>query len=295
VSNDLIVLGLNAASDIPIGLEQGAIYELIGPDGWRAVLNNPGDPDHVGFLTEPPSGIGDGAEVRESADVIVEGDGGVHGNFYRGRRPWTMTGLIDTTVRPIDGNVEMVVVVNRRIQRLKRATRGLRADTTLRWSPQGGVPVELRARRQTSPRFTNRLPKAFTFGMVSAEWRILGQIVKSQAGAGAATLTCRNDGDVEADAVITLRNAWTNPVITNQQTGQAMSLTANGGLTMGAGDVLVIDTAAKTILLNGLNRYDRLAFPASSWIDVVAADNAMTATGVGAGGTWQVDWRDAWE
>lgn len=295
MSNELIVLGLNASSDVPIGLEQGAVYELVGPDGWRAVLNNPGDPDHVGFLTEPPSGIGDGAEVRESADLIVEGDGGVHGAFYRGRRPWTMTGMIDPTIRAVDGNVTMPVIVNRRIQRLKRATRALRNDTTLRWAPQGGVPVELRGRRQTPPRFTQRMPKLFTFGMVSAEWRILGQIVKSQAGAYNATLTCRNDGDVDTDAVITLRGPWTNPVVTNQQTGELVSLTANGGLTMGTGDVLVIDTAAHTIALNGLNRYDRLAFPASTWLALDPADNALVATGGAAGATWQVDYRDAWE
>lgn len=87
---------LAAGADIAIGVEQGAKYELIGPDGTRAVFNDPGDIDHVGFLTAVPSGL-DSPEVRESADVLVEADGGVHGDFWFGRRPFTLEGLIDPT------------------------------------------------------------------------------------------------------------------------------------------------------------------------------------------------------
>lgn len=295
MSDSLVLLGLNPASDVPLGVEQGARYELIGPDGWRAVLNDPTDIDHVGFLTEPPSGIGDGAEVRPSVDVIVEGDGAVHGAFYRGPRPWTLSGIIDPTIRDLDGPVELAELVNRRITRLKRATRGLRTDAVMRWQPQGGRPVELRGRRATTPRFAGRMPKTFALGMTSSEWRILSQVVNSASAAAAAGITARNEGDVESDLVITLRGAWVNPTITNNTTGRVMALTANGGLTMLAGDTLVIDTASKTIRLNGANRYDRLAFPASTWLELTAADNALAATGGPIGATWAVDWRDSWE
>lgn len=87
---------LGAASEVAVGVEQGAKYELVAPDGTRAVLNDRSDPDFVGYLTSPPAGI-DSPEVRESADLLVEADGGVHGAFYFGRRPVTLEGIIDPT------------------------------------------------------------------------------------------------------------------------------------------------------------------------------------------------------
>lgn len=489
----------NVQSDYPVGLEQGARYVLTGPDGTRAVLNDRSDPDFVGFLTAPPSGF-DSPDVRESADVVVEGDGGVHGRFYFGRRPWTLAGLIDPTPGPNDyvetvtaqyvnlhpnpgaevdaagyvagtnavaavrstttanagaasaritatagGNmtsrfvialpggggpsvgqpfnwsvsvrtaaarsvrlgvtfldaanaaigatsssgstalaantwtalayttgaipvgtvsvqIEVVVlaalaaelayvdtntvtvgtappivfdgdtlpgafpnrtswtgtagsststyslvtrtpmgagqVANRRINRLQRASRALRADAVLTWTPAGGLPVQVEGRRQSPLRIVDRLPKTFQLAMVSAERRILGQTVKSVSGVGTANLTVRNDGNTNGSPVITLRETWTNAILTNQNTGEALRLTANGGLAMGAGDVVVIDVAAKTITKNGVNVYSLLAFPTSAWWETLPGDTVVVPTGAGTGGnpgTWQIDAQDAWE
>ena len=280
----------NVESDIALGLEQGAHYVLTGPDGRRASFNDSSDPDHVGFLTKPPSGF-DSPDTRESADVIVEGDGGVHGSFYYGRRPWTLEGMIDPVPR-LAGDEELGVaaLVNRRVDRLKRASRALRGNATLRWTPQGGAGVELEARRQ-SIRITDRMPKTFLLAMVSSDIRFLSQIVNADAAAGTADLEARNQGNTSAPWTITLRNAFTNPVITNNATGQVLSLS----ITLVASDELVIDSRAKTITLNGDNAYDVLDFPASDWLDLVAGDNTLSVVGEGSGAAWGITWRDAWD
>lgn len=282
----------NLESDITLGLEQGARYVITGPDGRRAVLNDPSDIDHVGFLDAPPAGL-DSADIRESSDLIVEGDGGVHGAFYLGRRPWTMSGLIDTIPRqPGEELLVSAALVNRRIDRLKRATRALRADATLAWTPQDGVDVELAGRLQNL-RLTERRPRKFLLAMVAADPRIYARIVQHDAAGGDDDLELRNDGNTPAPWVITLRHNWTNPTITNQTTGEVLSLT----IALAAGDTLVIDSRAKTILKNGSNAYSALDFPESDWWDLVAGDNPIAATGkgtTGTAGTWSAEWRSAW-
>lgn len=286
----LVVVQPNVQSDVPVGLEQGAVYTITGPDGARAVFNDPTDRDFIGFLSAPPSGL-DAAEIRESSDLIVEGDGGIHGSFYFGRRPWTLEGLIDPTPRQAEDELRTEAeITNRRINRLQRATMAMRRDATLTWVPTGGSPVQVTARRQ-GLRISDRLPKRFLISMVSADPRIYGQIVKSQSiAASPGTMTLRNDGTAPSPPLITLRDGWPNPVIANQQTGEALHF----GLTTAPGDVLVIDATARTVTLNGANRYSALDFPSSDWWDVQPGDNPIAATPTSGGGSMTADFRDAW-
>jgi len=283
----------NTESVIPVGLEQGARYVIVSADGRRATFNDPSDVDHVGFLTAPPTGF-DSADIRESSDVIVEGDGGVHGNFYLGRRPWTLTGMIDPTARGVDeAAMTLAELVNRRIDKLKRATRSRLADAILYWVPQGGVPVQLSA-RLLGLRVTERHPKNFLLSMVSADPRIVSSILKDESAAGNAQITARNDGNTPAAWTITLRDNWANPTVTNDSTGQIIDLT----MALAATDVCVIDSRSKTITKNGSNAYSALGFPGSEWFDLIPGDNILTPTGrgtTGTSGTWSVEWRDAWE
>src|SRR5687767_13381883 len=77
---------------LPLSAPTNAKYTLTGPQAVVAVLNDSADGNWVGDTTEV-TGL-DSPDVRESADDIVEGDGGVHGNFYYGRRPITLSGNI---------------------------------------------------------------------------------------------------------------------------------------------------------------------------------------------------------
>lgn len=77
------------------GPQYGVKYVLTGMqgDGTRVVFNDPQDADYVGMLTNI-SGL-DSPDVRESADDLIGDDGGVHGNFFHGRRPIVLEGMID--------------------------------------------------------------------------------------------------------------------------------------------------------------------------------------------------------
>jgi len=67
-------------------------------DGIRVVFNDPSDADYVGVLSNI-SGL-DSPDVREAADDLIGDDGGVHGNFYYGRRPIVLEGMIDNRPNP---------------------------------------------------------------------------------------------------------------------------------------------------------------------------------------------------
>jgi hypothetical protein len=114
---------------VPFATEVGGYYSLVSPAGVQAVFNEPTDPNYVGMLTEV-TGL-DSAEVRESANDLPEADGGVHGNFYMSRRPIVLNGSIF-------GHAT-VVERNQRMDRARRASMALRADSVLSWKPSKRV------------------------------------------------------------------------------------------------------------------------------------------------------------
>src|SRR5687767_14064650 len=77
---------------IPYSPQVGCKYTLTGPDGTIASFNDPNDANYVGVLSEV-TGL-DSPEVRESAEDLVQADGGWHGNFWFGRRPITLSGIV---------------------------------------------------------------------------------------------------------------------------------------------------------------------------------------------------------
>lgn len=100
-----------------------------------------------------------------------------------------------------------------------------------------------------------------------------GPYSNTQMGAGQ---TIANNGTWECYAKWTLHGPFSAMVITNTTTGYKMDLTANGGLTLGNTDSLVIDTTAGTMLLNGSTdershlSYDSILFP------LAKGNNAIT-------------------
>lgn len=109
----------------PFFAEINSEYRLLHPDGSVAVFNNPFDSNYVGVTTEV-SGL-DSAEVRESADILTEADGGVHGNFYYGRRPIVISGKSYNYINRVDRTLRM--------DRITRASNLMRQDGQLVWKP----------------------------------------------------------------------------------------------------------------------------------------------------------------
>lgn len=146
----------------PLGISLSTKYTLIGPDGTRVVFNEPSDADFVGAITEV-TGL-DSPEVRESAENLSGLDGGVHGNFYFGRRPITLSGTIYNVVSAEDRN--------KKITKLQQATAALRGDATLEWTPSGGEPVYVKVRRQQPLRVSGAWAKEFQVLLVAADPRV---------------------------------------------------------------------------------------------------------------------------
>jgi len=112
---------------LPTGPQFGVKYTLTGPDGTVVTFNDFSDPNNVGTLTDI-SGF-DSPEVRESADDLVEMDGGIHGSFFYGRRPITLSGLIHEHADAADRNMRMA--------RLMQATNAMRDDVVE--NPRGRI------------------------------------------------------------------------------------------------------------------------------------------------------------
>lgn len=109
----------------PHATEVGARYVLTSPEGFVAVFNDPIDPNYVGALTEV-TGL-DSPEIRESAIDLPQSDGGVHGDFFLGRRPIVMTGRVF--------NHATIAQRTARLDLARRASLALRGDSTLTWKP----------------------------------------------------------------------------------------------------------------------------------------------------------------
>lgn len=295
-----------------MAIEVGIPYELIGPDGTRIVFNDSTDADFVGLLDGESGVTGlDSAEVRESADNIVEGDGGIHGNFFYGRRPVVLSGIIWP-------DPDMATVVARQ-EKVERATNALRADATLRWTPSGSVRRRLLVRRQQPLRITQRRPKAVQIPLVSSRAIIESDALHTSilaisgsaidqgfvfdlafdlymgGGSAAGSITINNAGTADAAPIIRVDGPVTNPILANATTGEELYLT----YTLAAGEYLTLDFAddQHTVKFMGTSdRYYAFDPSRSTWWKLKPGNNDVRLRGSSYAAPAQltVIWRDAW-
>jgi len=154
---------------LPSGPQLSTKYTLTGPDGTIATFNDPFDPNFVGSITEA-TGL-DSPEVRENAENITGMDGGVHGSFFHGRRPITLSGTIYNVTSNEDRNIK--------ITKLLQASNAMREDATLEWTPAGGERQFVKVRRQQACRITGGWSKSFQLLMVAADPRLYGTTAQS--------------------------------------------------------------------------------------------------------------------
>ena len=255
----------------------------------------------LGVITNTPS---DTIDVNFKGVTLSEGStprrftGDTYPGGYPQRTAWTGTAnaspsaLYDVTRAPWEAGKTMA----RRAGRLQRATRALRGDLRVEWPPSAAPPVRIIARRAAPLRIGGRLPKTFTVPLVAADPRIYGQALRGVSGpTGAGQLSVVNDGNAAAPPTVTVRATGTlnTPiVITNHATGEDVRL----ALTLTAGQVLVVDFAAKTVTVNGANRYDAVDFTLTEWWEVQPGTQAVSVAvgGSSGAGTWDIAWRDAW-
>lgn len=114
-------------------------------------------------------------------------------------------------------------------------------------------------------------------------------------GIGARLVT--NQGDEDSDWTVQLFGPCVNPAV--RVNGVTVSMTANGGQSLLAGESIVIDTYTKTILLNGdptLSRYGKSNFVDWSWESLLLApgDNSVRISAVSGAVTGQFCWDPGW-
>jgi hypothetical protein len=95
--------------------------------------------------------------------------------------------------------------------------------------------------------------------------------------AAPAGLTCLNPGTFPTPAKITLKGPGRAISFDNRTTGQ--SIVFKGGITIAAGDLLVTDSATRTVTLNGVLQPWLIDASATTWFELAAGVNVVAVTG----------------
>ena len=105
-----------------------------------------------------------------------------------------------------------------------------------------------------------------------------------------STMTCTNSGNFSAPWVATFTGPLVAPTLTHVSSGKVLAFTG----TIASGETLVVDSAAKTVLLNGTaSRYSWL-LSTSRWFDLDPGSNAVNFGGASGAGSVSIAWRSAW-
>ena len=101
-----------------------------------------------------------------------------------------------------------------------------------------------------------------------------------------------NVGIVDTPPVITVTGPAVNPIVRLNETGESFALS----LTVGAGERIVIDMAARTVLAGGTATRRYAVVPGSSWFMLRPGANGVrfSADAYNTTATLDVAWRDAW-
>jgi hypothetical protein len=292
------------------------LYELIAPDGTRAVVGNSSaaqqDPDWIGML-DPQSniqGLLDTATVRGAGQDLVEADGQSMPPLWLGGR----SGTIQIIILPSSLDLAAIEAAG---SKFKRATRALRADGIFRFTPPNdSSPRQLRVRRQDGPRITGQRPKTGQVTLQSADPYLLSsteQSVVITPGAAAGELgipdpmpdpltsplnvtgqqSVFNAGDAPTWPRFRITGPITNPTLLNNSTGQQIVLS----YLLNAGEFLDVYPERGLILLGGTaSRYSAYQVGSTWWqLQSGTNDVRLLAAQYSAGAQVQVWWRNAWE
>lgn len=110
----------------------------------------------------------------------------------------------------------------------------------------------------------------------------------------AGTVRVTNAGSASARWTARLAGPLTNPVLTNRSTGARLAFTANGGLTLAAGEYVDLASDARSVLLAGTaSRRSQLSLD-SRWFDLPPGHTDIELTADSGTGTFAITWRSAW-
>jgi hypothetical protein len=168
--------------------------------------------------------------------------------------------------------------------KLMSATELTRAAGTLTVTETATKKIDVyRAGRVLFRPVHSLLQAKFEIPLIAPDGRILANTATTLAGAGTAT----NTGNYKASPTLTVTGAAAGPiVIANTTAGKTVTISTS----VPGGQQLVVNFKARTVLLNGVNRYDLVA-STPQWFDIAPGNNTITYSG---GGTPSLSWNDSW-
>lgn len=113
-------------------------------------------------------------------------------------------------------------------------------------------------------------------------------------GSTAGTVRVTNAGSVAAPWTGRLEGPLTDPVLTNLSTGERLAFTANGGLTLAAGEFVDLASDGRSVLLAGTADRRLTLSLDSRWWSVAPGETDIELTADAGSGTFAVTWRSAW-
>ena len=264
------------------------------------VINDPTNGNGI-YLDEPIDGL-DLPPLRTSSGSYSGRDGGwVGAQFYASR-------LLSLTGRVFSSNVATLYASRKTLQ----SSLAQPAVTVLVSTDDGGqyrldctldsfdMPIK-RAKSRADFHITLLNADAIIYD-TSAGGADTASIARTSGGglswpltwpltwsAGSAPTTVTNNGTVTIFPTVTLTGVMTSPVLTNNTTGQFISLPT---FTTAAGDVLKIDMLNRTVLLNGGSVLPAVVTSSSWWPLIPGSNSISLATGSSSDTvTGTVTWR----
>jgi hypothetical protein len=271
-------------------------------DGWSG---NELDDDGVQWWVTTENGWSGTPPVRLEMANRPQRDGAFDTRSFRGARVITIEGTAvapdpDAKERAKDRLAAVLadtsrlfpLTVRERLT-LRQAMVRLSAETkiadqtpyTFAWSLQLTAPDPIRYGSMQHTTFCGLPQPGLGIDFPIATWPIdFGE----PAG---GSMALANAGTMSTPPVWTIVGACVQPVIRQAGTGASLGF----GLSMTAGDVLVIDVAARTVRLNGASRRAAL-LPGSTWFDLPAGTTGIEfdARRTDTPAVLSVSWRDAW-
>lgn len=125
----------------------------------------------------------------------------------------------------------------------------------------------------------------FEIPLIAPDPRILANTGSSITAPGTAT----NNGNFKAAWVLTVTGSAAGPIVLTR-TAPGATKTISVTTSVPAAQLLVIDSRARSVVLNGVNRYD-LVTGTPEWFDLEPGANTI---GYSGGGTFSLAWNDSW-
>lgn len=267
-------------------IELGCPYYVVGSNDQQFAINVPSDPNFVGYVTDV-TGIDD-TNIRENAQVKVAGDGGLHGPFWKDRRPWTISGFIVPQM-PVAARSAAQDYIAQIMDTC------LQADGYLVWYPTNSEPRYVAFRKQQPLRITkgqSNVERNFQLAGVCADPRIYGYGPVNEATTEyGGSVTVFNAGTTNSPPTLTLTLTGGIFVATNETTGQ--QLVGSSAIAGYSGPLVITLSGNYPSAIGNLGDMSGyLAAPATDWDFALApGENVLTVVNMGE---MVVQWRDAW-